>query len=188
MSERERAVASDEERSITIHSSWRGVIGGYFGAGVIALGGTYGVLSAGLRWFPGIVFVVGWGLMAVMAFDFPVASSFSGSAVERRMTLRRQRLDWRPDDRLSRTAPKIMLGERRLEHGGLTLLRGKRRYLLVDRPESGAEYDEMVEIVEAAGSAGAELGACRLPRPADSLPPSWLYRRARWRPDTGRGR
>jgi hypothetical protein len=184
----EPARASEGEASITIHSSWRGVVGGYFGAGVIALGGSYGVLAAGFRWFPVIIFVIGWGLVAVMALDFPVASTFSAQAVERRMALRRQRFEWRPDDRLSRTAPKIILGERRLEHGGLTLVRGKRRYLLVDRPESGAEYDEIVRIVEAPGAGGAQLGASRLPRPADSLPPSWLYRRARWRPDTSTDR
>jgi hypothetical protein len=180
----ERTGAAEGEVSITIHSSWRGVVGGFFGAGVIALGGTYGVVAAGFRSFPVIVLVIGWGLVAVMALDFPVASTFSSEAVERRMVLRRQRFGWRPDDRLSRTAPKIILGERRLEHGGLTLIRGKRRYLLVDRPESGAEYDELVRVLEAPGAAGAQLGASRLPRPADSLPPSWLYRRARWRPDT----
>lgn len=180
-----RDSAPEGAPSVTIHSSWRGVVGGFFGAGVIALGGTYGVIAAGLRWFPGIVFVVGWGLVAVMAVDFPVASTFSPDAVVRRMALRRHHLAWRADDQLSRTAPKIMLGERRLEHGGLTLVRGRRRYLLVDRPESGAEYDEMVRVLEAPGSAAAQLGASRLPRPADSLAPSWLYRRARWRPDTG---
>jgi hypothetical protein len=171
------------ERTVTVHSSWRGLIGGFVGAGVIAVGGTAGVASVGLRPLPVIIAVVGWALLAVMAVDFPVASTFSATGVERRMLLRRQRLVWRPGDALSRTAPRIIWADRRLEHGGLTLVRGKRRYLLADRPESGTEYDALVETVEVDGTTGREVGASRLPRPAESIPPTWLYRRRRWRPD-----
>ncbi len=171
------------ERTVTVHSSWRGIIGGFVGAGVIALGGSYGVAVAGARTFPVIVAVVGWILFLVMATDFPLASTFSTTGVERRMLLRRQSFRWRPTDRLSRTAPRIVLAERRLEHGGLTLVRGRRRYLLVDRPESGTEYDAVVATVEVDGGPGAELGASYLPRPSDSIPPSWIYRRSKWRPD-----
>lgn len=185
-----RAVGPDDpaEASVTVHSSWRGIVGGFFGAGVIALGGTIGVAAVGFRPFPVIVCAIGWALVAVMAFDFPVASTFSASGVRRRMVARRQWFAWREGDQLSRTAPKIVWGERRLEHGGLTLVRGRRRYLLVDRPESAAEFDAVVLVLEADGAAGAGLGASYLPRPSESLPPSWLYRRARWRPDSSADR
>lgn len=171
------------ERTVTIHSSWRGIVGGFVGACVIAIGGTAGVASVGLRTLPTIIAVVGWCLLLVMAVDFPLASTFSADAVERRMLLRRQRLAWQPDDLLTRTAPRIVWADRRLEHGGLTLVRGRRRYLLVDRPESGSEYDAMVATVEVGGTPGAKLGTSYLPRPADSIPPSWIYRRSKWRPD-----
>ena len=171
------------ERTVTIHSSWRGIAGGFLGAGVIALGGSFGLVAVGARPLPLVFAIVGWGLLGVMAADFPLASTFSAAGVERRMLLRRQSLAWRPDDRLSRTAPRIIWADRRLEHGGLTLIRGKRRYLLVDRPESGFEFDALIATVEIDGMPGAELGASYLPRPDDSVPPSWLYRRSKWRPD-----
>jgi hypothetical protein len=171
------------ERTVTIHSSWRGIAGGFLGASVIALGGSYGLASIGPRPLPVAIAAVGWCLFAVMAADFPLASTFSATGVERRMLLRRQLLSWRSDDRLSRTAPRIIWADRRLEHGGLTLVRGRRRYLLVDRPESGFEFDALIETVEIDGAPGADLGVSSLPRPADSVPPTWLYRRSKWRPD-----
>lgn len=175
-------------RTVTIHSSWRGILGGFGGAGIIALGGTYGVAAVGARPLPLVIAVVGWCLVAVMAADFPLASTFSADRVVRRMLLRRQTIVWRAGDRLSRTAPRIIWADRRLEHGGLTLVRGRRRYLLADRPESGFEFDALIETVERDGTPGADLGASLLPRPAEAVPPSWLYRRSRWRPDDAASR
>ncbi len=178
----------DSRHSLTLHSSWRGIILGCCGAVVVAVAGTYGVVAAGFTVIPTVLFAVGWVFVITMLFDFPIASVFTGEGVERRMILRRHRLPWGRVERLTRTRPTMMRVDRRLEHGALAAKRGRRRYLLVDRLESAEEYDHMVDVVEAEGSAGKHLGASMLPRPGEKVPPTWLYRRATWRPDDAESR
>jgi hypothetical protein len=165
--------------SVTVHSSWRGIISGALGAGMVAAAGTYGVLQVGFRVIPGTLFVIGWILVLAMALDYPIASTFTSSGVTRHMALRRQQFEWDEDLQLSRTRPTLVRIDRRLEHGALALVKGRRRYLLVDRLESADEFDTLVTIVEAED---ADNGASMLPRPGPKVPPTWLYRRACWRP------
>lgn len=165
--------------SITIHSTWRGIILGGLGAGLLAAAGTWGVSQVGFRLIPGTLFVVGWILLLTMAFDYPIASRFTSEGVTRHMALRRQHFEWDDDHQISRTRPKLIRVDRRLEHGSLSLVKGRRRYLLVDRLESADEFDQMVDIVEAGES---DMSPSMLPRPADGVAPTWLYRRAHWRP------
>lgn len=174
--------------SITLHSSWRHLVATGLGAGIVALGGTYAVAAAGLRPVPMLLFAAGWGLVAVVFLDVPVASTFSANGVERRMMLRRHHLEWRDGDELTRTRPSVVRLDRSLQHGGLVLSRGKRRYLLVDRSESADEFDELERLLETSGQPCAVLELSRLARPSESVPPTWLYRRGAWRPDAGSGR
>ena len=51
---------------------------------------------------------------------------------------------------------------------------------LFDRLESADEFDSLVRIVEAGD---ADVRPSMLPRPGDKVPPTWLYRRAHWRPE-----
>ena len=177
------AARSASEREITIHSSWRGLIFSTLGAAIVAAAGTFGVIAAGFRVVPGTLFVVGWLFVLIVALDYPVASRFTAEGVERRMMLRRQWFPWERVDQLTRTRPSFVKLDRRIEHGGLTVKIGRKRYLLVDRLESGDEFDAMVRIVEVPGTAGDEVGASMLPRPGDKVPPTWMYRRRRWRPE-----
>jgi hypothetical protein len=156
---------------------------GSVGAIVVAGAGTYGVIAAGFTLIPTTIFVVGWVFVLTMAFDFPIASRFTRAGVERRMFLRRHHIPWSEVEQLTRTRPTMIKIDRRLEHGSLAAKRGRRRYLLVDRLESAAEFDRVVDIVEAAGSDGEHVGVSMLPRPGEKVPPTWLYRRAAWRPD-----
>jgi hypothetical protein len=172
-----------ESSSITLHSSWRHLLASSLGAGLIAVGGTYGVVAAGFTGISTVLFVLGWGAVAIVLFDVPVASTFTATGVERRMVLRRQLLVWREGDELTRARPSLLRLDRSLQHGGLVLRRGKRRYLLVDRAENAAEFDVLVRLIETPGEGCVALESSMLPRPAETTPPTWLYRRRRWRPD-----
>jgi hypothetical protein len=174
-----------DHASITIHSTWRGIALGTLGAGIVAAAGTWGVAQVGFRAVPGTLFVIGWILVLAMLLDYPIASTFTSTGVTRRMVMRRQHFDWDGVNQISRTRPKLVRVDRRLEHGALTLVRGRRRYLLVDRLESADEFDRMVAVVE---RDGAEVTPSMLPRPGEKVPPTWLYRRKHWRPEWARGR
>ena len=130
-----------------------------------------------------MVFVLGWGAVAVALFDIPIASTFTTHGVQRRTVLRRHRLTWRDGDQLTRARPSLMRAGRSLAHGGLVLRRGRRRYLLVDRAESVAEFDALMRLLVTPGEPCEELASATVPPPAETSPPTWLYRRRAWRPD-----
>lgn len=167
---------------ITLHTTWRHLLAGAAGAGLVAAGGTYGVVTAGVNLVTAFLFLLGWGLVAVLVLDVPVASTFSSEGVQRRMLLRRQFLRWQPGDALTRARPSFVRSEERLRQGGLVLRRGKRRYLLVDKAESADEFATLLRVVDVEGEPGAELHLA-VPDPPDDAPPTWLYRRRAWRPD-----
>lgn len=172
---------------ITLHTTWRYLLGGAVGAGLVAAGGTYGVVAAGFNVITTVLFLLGWGLVAIVVFDLPIASTFSPDGVQRRMLLRRQFLSWRPDDVLVRTRPSFVRNEERLRQGGLVLERGRRRYLLVDKAESADEYGALLRVIDVDGTPGSEV-LFEVPSPPDGAPPTWLYRRRSWRPDDSSGR
>ena len=176
---------STTDRTVTIHSTWRHLGGSLIGAGAVALGGSFGIVAAGPRPVPIVLTVVGWTAVVAVCLDVPVATTFSSTWVERRTVVRRHRTEWRPTDRLTRVRPSVLRFERTVQHGGLVLHRGRRRYLLVDRSESAAEFDELVAVLESGSPSASHLGASMLPRPSDRVPPTWLYRRRRWRPHPG---
>lgn len=152
---------------------------------MLAFVGVLAVVSAGPGVVPLIVLLIGVGALGVVLLDVPVAATFSADGVERRMMLRRHRVRWGDDDQLTRTRPTLLRAERSLQHGGLVLRRGRRRYLLVDRSESAAEFDALVAVLDGPGGPPGGLGVAMLPRPGERIPPTWLYRRRRWRPDAG---
>jgi hypothetical protein len=174
--------------SITLHSTWRHLVLSTLGASLVAAAGTYGVATVGFRAFPTALFLLGWGSLAVVLLDVPVASTFSATGVVRRMVLRRQLLRWRDGDMLTRARPTLMRVDRSLQHGGLVLRRGRRRYLLVDRIESAAEFDVLIRLIETTGEPCEVLESSTLSRPSETATPTWLYRRRIWRPDDGAGR
>ena len=155
---------------------------------MLAAAGTWATATAGFRFIPVMVFVVGWAALAIVLFDMPVASTFDDHGVVRRAPLRKHRLDFRDGDQLTRTRPSVIGVARSLEHGGLVLRRGRRRYLLVDRLESLAEYEALLDVMDVDGAPGNTVGADELPMPNEKIPPTWLYRRRHWRPESAERR
>lgn len=174
--------------SVTLHTTWRHLVGGAAGAVLVAIAGTYGVVSAGFNGVTTVLFVLGCGLVAVVLFDVPIAATFSSEGVQRRMLLRRQFFRWKPGDALIRSRPSIVRSDERLRQGGLVLRRGRRRYLLVDRAESQDEFAELLRVVDAEGTPGADVDLSSVPAPPQHAPPTWLYRRRAWRSDAGSDR
>jgi hypothetical protein len=172
-----------EQPSITLHSTWRFLIGSAVGAVVMAGAGTYGVLAAGFNVITTLIAGAGWFFVGVVMLDLPIASTLTPDGVRRHMLLRRQFLTWEPGDALTRSRPSLVRDEARLRQGGLVLRRGRRRYLLVDRAESQDEYAAVVGLIDVPGSPGELVDLSGLPGPPSSAPPTWLYRRRMWRPE-----
>ncbi|MEQ8436888.1 MAG: hypothetical protein RIB65_05300 [Ilumatobacter fluminis] len=179
---------TESRPTITLHSTWRLLLGSWLSAGMLATAGTWAVAMGGFRFIPVVVFLVGWGVLAIVLFDMPMASTFDDHGVVRRAPLRKHRLDFRDGDQLTRTRPSVIGIARSLEHGGLALRRGRRKYLLVDRLESLVEYEALLDVMDADGTPGSEVGADVLPMPNEKIPPTWLYRRRHWRPESAERR
>lgn len=167
------------EPSVTLHSRWKGIFAGAIGSSAVLLAGILVVAAVGWRVIPTGTLLLGVFLFAIVVFDYPVASSFDAKGVTRRMALRRQRLDWDRVDLLSRSRPGMVSGFRKLAHGGLVAVIGRRRYLLTDRCESLEEYEAVQQVL---GDRAAALMATT-PEPPAGMVPTWWYRRRKWAPD-----
>ena len=128
---------------------------------------------------PTATLVFGVVLVAIVLFDYPVASTFDADGVTRHMVFRRHRLSWDRVEKLSRTRPGLVSGFRKLAYGGLVAVVGPRRYLLTDRCESLEEYGA---VQQAIGARAEDLMATTPEPPAGSVP-TWWYRRRKWAPD-----
>ena len=184
--------------AFTLHSSWRGLLSGSLGALALCALSAAAIARNGAQVLAVVIGVVGLVLLAVSLFDLPIASRFTESGIERRMPLRRHRIDWHRVSRLTRTRPGLAKTvvrsaleagsshdePRRRGGGGLVAVVGRRRVLLVDQVESG---DEFAELVERLRSWAPELVDETL-APPEGAAPTWLYRRSRWSPDGDRHR
>ena len=170
--------------SVTLHSSWRGIVLNSSGALLVLAAGLWAVSGGGVNVISVIILPMGMALVAVVLFDYPLATSFSADGLARRMMLRHQHITWDRIDQLSRTRPKLLASFRKIGHGGLVAVIGNRRYLLVDHCESRDEFKEIERITE---DRADEIGLDEVPRPAKGTAPTWVYRRSRWAPD-GPGR
>jgi energy-coupling factor transporter ATP-binding protein EcfA2 len=88
--------------SITLHSSWRHLIGSALGAGIVATAGTYAVASPVSVWSRRWCSCSGGVSSASSSSTCRWRSTFDPSGVVRRMMLRRQHLEWRDGDELTR--------------------------------------------------------------------------------------
>lgn len=165
--------------SVTLHSSWRGVIASAAGSAVVLLAGIFVVAGAGWRLIPIATLLFGIVFMAIVLLDYPIASSFDDEGVTRRMALRRHRLSWDRVEKLSRTRPGLVSGFRKLAYGGLVAVVGRRRYLLTDRCESLEEYEAVQHVL---GDCANDVMATT-PEPPAGMVPTWWYRRPKWAPD-----
>jgi len=171
--------------SITLHSSWRGIALSFLGAGAVFAVGITAVIGSGWTVVPTVVFVVGVLLLVGVGFDYPIATTFTHDRIERRALLRRQAIEWSRVRQLTRTRPGFLAAQRKLHIGGLVAVIGRRRYLLVDQVESGAEFNRLDAIVS--GGDGEDALSTVI-RPDDAVQPTWTYRRKRWAPDPSDGR
>lgn len=163
--------------SVTLHSSWRGILWSVLGAGAVFAAGLASVILTGAATASLILFVVGAVLLAVVLFDYPVAAEFDADGVTRRPLLRRHRIEWIRVVQLTRTRPGIAAAARNLKPGGLAVKVGRRRYLLVDQCESILEYDDLVELLSESDD---QLGLDELIIPPVGVEPTFTYRRRKW--------
>jgi hypothetical protein len=165
--------------TVTLHSTWLGVLMSYLGA-VIFLGFSSVLL---LERGPSVVTV---GLFAaavvfaiVAAFDLPIAAEFRRDGVVRRTALRHQFLDWNRVDRLRRLRVGILRIKPDGRGGGLVAAIGVRKYVLVDTMEGRIEFDDLRRVLAERADA---LELDDVERPSEARNPTWLYRRDRWKP------
>lgn len=172
-------MAEPSSDSVTLHSSWSGITANAFGATLVLAGGIFAVVASGWDVMPIFFLVLGVVFVGVVTLDYPVASTFTADGVVRHMMLRRQRLSWTRIGQLSRTRPGLTSGFRKVAHGGLVAVIGRKRYLLVDHCESADEFRAVEELLD---EVGAELLE-PVPRPREDVEPTWLYRRSKWAPE-----
>jgi hypothetical protein len=179
--------AALEGGPVTLHSSWRTVVGGYVGPLILLMIAALAVQRGGVG--PIVVLMTAFALIliAILLFDFPVATRFDTHGVVRRMPLRSHHIAWDDIERLSRARGKVLDPRRftdRANRGGLVAVVGRRRYLLVDQAESRQEFDMLAKLLGqvAPGLVNESLV------PPENAPPTYLYRRSRWRPEGEHGR
>ncbi len=170
--------------TITLHSSWRGVLSSLVGASVVFLVGALSTSLTGGAVGSLVLLGLGLVLLMIVLFDFPVAAEFDADGVVRRPLLRRHRISWSDVDQLTRARPGIAAAARNLKPGGLVAKIGRRRYLLVDQCESRDEHDLLVQVLAASSE---QLWLDDLVLPPEDVDPTWTYRRRRWQPSAPNG-
>ncbi|MEM7286299.1 MAG: hypothetical protein AAF480_08115 [Actinomycetota bacterium] len=172
------AEGTSPEDRIVLHSSWTGIILAVVGAVLLVVVAVIAWAGAGATILTIVVTVLAAAAVVVVALDLPVASAFDRSGVTRHTPLRHHHLSWADITRLKRVRVGIHR-TRQGRQGGLIANRGHRNYTLVDRLESRLEFDDLRRVL---GPQADRLGLTDELRPPDGRPPTWLYRRAHWRP------
>ncbi len=168
----------DAQERVVLHSSWTGIGLAVLGAILLVVVSVIAWATAGASVLTVLVTILATASVLAVAFDLPIASSFGATDVIRHTPLRRHHLDWHDITRLKR----VRVGIHRTRHGrqgGLIANRGHRNYTLVDRLESRLEFDDLRKLL---GAEGERLGLNDDLRPPEGRPPTWLHRRAHWRP------
>ena len=168
-----------ESDSLTLHSTWRGIVLGLCGAVTLSVLGVIAVVGSGGALLAWVLLAFGVAILGVVLFDLPVSSEFDTDGVTRRPLLRRHRLDWADVSQLTRARPGLIAAAARFRPGGLTAKVGRRRYLLVDQCESLDEFDALERVL---GDRVDDLRFEDLLLPPVEVEPTWTYRRGRWAP------
>ena len=174
-----------EGRSVTLHSTWIGIVMSYLGAllfvvfssSLLAVSGP-SAISIGL-------FVVSLAFAGVALFDLPIAAEFRRDGVVRRTALRHHFIPWDDVTRLRRLRVGVLRTRKDARGGGLVAKVNGRNSVLVDTMESALEFDELERLL---GEQGDALGLNDAIRPPDGRSPTWLYRKDRWKPESARSR
>ncbi len=177
-------VPDHEGRSITLHSTWTGVVMAFLGAVMFLAFSILLVWDIGANLVTVGLLVTSIGFAVVAAFDLPIAAEFRRDGVVRRTLLRHQFIEWDRLNRLRRL--RVGVWSRRDGRGGglIADIKG-RNYVLVDTMESAIEFDDLRRVL---GEWADALGLNDELRPPDGRSPTWLYRKDRWKPDSARSR
>ena len=161
--------------AITLHSSWRGIVGGFGGAAVVTVIAGVAIASVGWRPVPTVIGTIGAALLAVVVFDFPIATTFDEDGVERRPVGRRHRvpydhirqLDAHPTRRRWASSASVAWWRR---WGGAGTCSST-------SPRAVVEFAALYDLLERFAPELADLDLT----PPEEANPTWLYRRRRWR-------
>lgn len=170
----------DPQRSLVLHSSWRGRISAALTPTLLLAFGGIGALGAGLRAIPAVALALGIGLLLVVVFDYPMRTVFGQESIDRKCLGRTERLEWSQVGLVGRPAYSARLGRLGRTTTGLVAAVGRRRYLLTDRMESKAEHQALLRVI----AAWAEGTPVEATQPPDDWPPTWLYKRRQGRTDS----
>jgi hypothetical protein len=174
-----------EGRTITLHSTWTGIVMSYLGAAIFVGFSLLLLLDVGARLVTVGLLVTALIFTAVALFDLPISSEFRADGVVRRTAIRHQFIDWERLNRLRRLRVGLWSRNGSGRGGGLIADVKGRNYVLVDTMESSIEYDELRRVL---GEWADALGLTDELRPPDGRSPTWLYRRSHWKPESARSR
>lgn len=169
--------------SVTLHSTWTGIVMSYAGALLFLLFaiGLVTVSEANVVTIGLLVISLIFAFVAL--FDLPFAAEFRPDGVVRRTALRHQFISWDRVNRLRRLRVGVLRTRRDGRGGGFVADIKGRKYVLVDTMESAMEFDQLRRILGESGDLVAlEAGM----RPPDGRSPTWMYRKDRWKPESAR--
>jgi hypothetical protein len=156
---------------VRLYTSWRGLVLALASPAVLLVIAAFAISESGIHPLSLILLLIGGGLLAVSLFDYPIVTVIDGNGITRRTPLRSHRITW---DRV--TAVNRARGAKLAKRiGPLTAAIGKRRYLLVDRPEGADEYEKIRKLLTD-NDVDCPLSA---DAPAADTAPTWLYHRKR---------
>lgn len=178
-------VPAHEGRTITLHSTWTGILMSYAGAIIFVLFSFFLLLDIGANLITIGLLVTSLIFTAVALFDLPFAAEFRSDGVIRRTALRHQFIEWDRVNRLRRLRVGVLRTRRDGRGGGLVADIDGRKYVLVDTMESAIEFDDLRRVI---GEWADALGVTVDTRPPDGRSPTWLYRKDRWKPESARSR
>lgn len=174
-----------DDRSITLHSTWTGIVMSFLGASMFFAFSVLLVWDIGANLVTVGLLVLSVVFAVVAVFDLPISAEFRRDGVVRRTLLRHQFIEWDRLNRLRRLRVGVWRTRRDGRGGGLIADIKGRNYVLVDTMESAIEFDDIRRLL---GEWADALALNDELRPPDGRSPTWLYRRDRWKPDSARSR
>jgi hypothetical protein len=167
--------------SLFLHSTWTTIIGSAFGAFVMT--GFAGLLLVDTGWnlLSGLMSAVALALVALVLFEMPVSSEFTTEGVTRRSIARHHHLAWEDLTAVRRLRMGFIGSRERSRGGGLVAQRGRRTHALVDSMESTEEFEAFRKLL---GDYTDDLRMHEVRKPPEGRPPTWLYRRSKWKPES----
>jgi len=171
---------TNDGRSITLHSSWTGLILNSMGALLLFVVAIVLAIVNGLSWLPAVLFVLGVVVAGVLAYDMPIATTFDSDGILRRAALRHHRLEWDDVNRVRRGRAGVVRNRSQNTRGGLVAWSGRKPYVLSDKMESTIEFDQLRDLLghKLADSVGIDAGL----RPLRERSPTWTHRNEKWHP------